>query len=1276
MSLYISLLSFSQDNHQEISNHYFFKQNKGQWSSKVQFKADLLDGAMFLEKQGITYHFEDKTYIRESHAATKPIPKPKSTKGHVVRVKFKGSNQNPVISSTRKSPHYENYFIGNDKSKWASDVRVFNEVTYTKIYSNIDFKIYESFSNMKYDFIVSPGGNHKNIQIEYKGADNIYIENGVLYVKTTITDIIENKPYAFQIVNGEKIKVECNYKLRKNILKFEFPNGYDKTNTLIIDPVLIFSTYSGSTADNFGFTATYDTLGFTYAGSIVFGTGYPTTTGAYDTTYSGLGTTPTDIGISKFSVNGANLIYSTYIGGSGDDAPHSLVTNDAGELYVMGTTASNNYPTFSTSYDNTFNGGIGGTTTPAINGMGFYLGSDIIVTKLNIAGNSLLGSTYIGGTHNDGINRIAGLKKNYGDEFRGEIIVDASNNCFVSSVTNSTNFPVINGLSSRGGSSDGVVFKLNPNLTTLLWSTYIGGSGNDAAYGIQQDASGNTFVAGGTTSTNLDSASNTNFGGVDGFLAKFSPTNTFITSRYIGTSSYDQCYFVQIDVTDSVYTFGQSLGSMPVTTGKYSNTGSHQFIQKFDNTLSTLSFSTIFGSAISNINISPSAFLVNDCGLIYMSGWGGAVGSTGTTTGLPTTTGAYQTTTDGTDFYLMVLDKNATGLNYATFFGGVGSNEHVDGGTSRFDKKGNVYQAVCAGCSGNFPTTPGAYSTTNGNVNCNLGVFKFNINEIKAIASIPSVVICYPNAAFFSNNSSNGNAYLWDFGDGTTSTAFAPTHNYTAAGSYRATLLVYDTTGCIKSDTSSILITVFDPASAVTSPDTAICPNTSVQLFATGGTSYLWSPSASLSNDTIANPIATPTGPTTYRVIVSNVCGIDTNYINVTFHTVVTKISNDTTICSGDTALLLASGGGTYSWNPSSSVLNPTVSNPFIIPVTTTKYFVNIVTPEGCNALDSVLITVIDIPYPGISDDDSICNGDQSILNASGADTYTWSPSSSLSSSIGTSVTATPNTSTTYTVNFSNQCATLVDSVTVTVVAPQAYSSPDDTICFNQSTTLWASGGVIYSWSPSSFATQPTNDTTDVNPPTPTVFRVIVTDAIGCKDTAYTSISFSPIPTLNAGVNQIINYGETAFLTAISSAGTFSWTPDLSLASTINKSTSAQPTNTTTYIANLIDAYGCSVKDSVTISLDGSLYIPNTFSPNNDGLNDVFKIHAEDITQFEIMIFNRWGELLFESKNIGENWDGTYKGEICKVDAYVWRILYSDVNTSKKEIFGHVNLIK
>ena len=153
-------------------------------------------------------------------------------------------------------------------------------------------------------------------------------------------------------------------------------------------------------------------------------------------------------------------------------------------------------------------------------------------------------------------------------------------------------------------------------------------------------------------------------------------------------------------------------------------------------------------------DIAPSAFLVSDCGQIYFSGWGGDVNLSGqslssNTTGLPTTPGTFQASTDGSDFYLMVLEPEATGLNYATFFGGGITAEHVDGGTSRFDKNGNVYQAVCAGCGGqdDFPTTPGAWSNTNNSFNCNLGVFKFALAQTLAIIDINGpTYLCDPGS--------------------------------------------------------------------------------------------------------------------------------------------------------------------------------------------------------------------------------------------------------------------------------------------------------------------------------------------------------------------------------------------------------------------------------------------------------------------------------------------------------------------------------------------------
>jgi gliding motility-associated-like protein len=1289
----IGKLTISQDNahfhnHENHSNadHFLFKENKGQWHPNSLFKTILADGSLFLENDGLTYSFIDKSFIRSLHSENKPKEFPKSFKAHGIKVKFKNSNKDVLVSKKEASSFYENYFIGNDSTKWASNVRAFHEVYYTNIYNNIDFSIYSEHSNLKYDFIVHPNGNTKNIQVEYTGAKNMYIKEGILYVKTSITDIIEQKPYAYQIINNEKVRVPCNYKLNNNRLSFDFPLGYNKEETLIIDPVLVFSSYSGSSADNFGFTATYDNNGFTYAGGISFGVGYPVTTGAYNTSYTNGGTNSffvphTDISISKFNANGSALLYSTYLGGSTSEAPHSLVTNNAGELFILGTTGSNNFPVTAGTYDNSFNGG--SYSFPGGSGMEHNNGSDIYVAKLSPNGSSLLASTYIGGAGNDGLNTVAGLDYNYGDPFRGEIIIDNGGNCIVTSTTNSIDFPTAGGGSAyMGGSSDGVIFKFNPSLTSLLWSTHVGGTGDDSGYGIQLDAIGNLFVTGGTSSGDLTNALNSYGGLIDGYLQKYSTAGTLLASRYIGTSSYDQSYLVQVDINDDVYIVGQSEGSMPVSIGKYSNPNSGQFIQKFNNSLSTLQYGTVIGRGTGGIDISPSAFLVNDCGLIYLSGWGGASNGSvpsSTTNGLPITSNAYQSTTDGSDFYLMVLDRDATGLLYGTFFGGGTSHEHVDGGTSRFDKDGNIYQAVCAGCGGNsdFPTTPTAWSRTNNSGSCNLGVFKFNVDVVYAIASVPQATICFPAPVNFVNNSNGGNTYLWDFGDGTNSSQFAPSHIYNGAGTYNVSLIVSDSNGCVIPDTSIIAIQVVNPAQAAITPDTSICPNTSLQLNSGGGTNYLWSPSVTLSNVNIANPIANPTTNTTYQVIVSSICGNDTAFVDVEIFTVTSSSSNDTIICLGDSIQIMASGGDSYNWTPATNISNTNVFNPIVYPSISSTYNASIITPDGCPASESVFIEVEQgLPNPVITNDTGMCFGEIMPLAVSGARSYLWYPNYNLSSITATNIFASPTVNTTYYVDFTNICGTVTDSISIILQKPTALVSPDDTACFNDTSLLWASGGVNYLWSPSNNLATPNNDSTLFYPDKAKSYQVIVTDILGCRDTAITTIYFSPIPSVDAGNNKTITFGEEVILSPSHSDGSFSWINNSSLSCFNCENPIANPNSSTTYTAYLLDTYGCEVTDNVTIYVDGTIYVPNAFTPNNDDLNDIFYVKGKDIIEYELFIFNRWGKLLFTSQDMNEGWNGTFRNKNCKTDVYVWRLVYSDVNTFNKEHIGHVSLLR
>ena len=236
----------------------------------------------------------------------------------VTKVHFINANKEVEIIGEKKLDVYHNYFIGNKPNKWKSNVPIFTSVRYNNLYDNIDLNYYSYGGKLKYDFIVHPEADIKALQIQYDGLDSIYLKSGHLILKTLLGNVIEQAPIGYQIVNGSKKNISCKFILKQDILSFKIDEKYDKSIDLIIDPILIFSTYSGSGANNWGETATYDNLGHLYAGSIAFGNGYDVTTGAYDMFFNGgigSGGNGTDICISKFSPDGDSLKYSTYLGG-------------------------------------------------------------------------------------------------------------------------------------------------------------------------------------------------------------------------------------------------------------------------------------------------------------------------------------------------------------------------------------------------------------------------------------------------------------------------------------------------------------------------------------------------------------------------------------------------------------------------------------------------------------------------------------------------------------------------------------------------------------------------------------------------------------------------------------------------------------------------------------------------------------------------------------------------------------------------------------------------
>jgi hypothetical protein len=309
-----------------------------------------------------------------------------------------------------------------------------------------------------------------------------------------------------------------------------------------------------------------------------------------------------------------------------------------------------------------------------------------------------------------------------------------------------------------GGVQDAILLKMKPNLSDFEWSTYLGGTNVDLAYSMKLDKDLNVYVTGGTKSTDLrnivEAGAPTPMlaslqGNDDGYVAKFSITGICKQITYVGTPSADQCFAIDLDSDANVYVVGQTRGNYPISAGvTYSVPNSGQFIHKISANLETSLLSTRFGrnkGANVTPDISPTAFLVNNCGNLYITGWGSNTGASATplsTTGLPTTPDAFRTTTDGNDFYIIIIERDFKSLLYATFFGGTSSQDHVDGGTSRFDKRGIIYHAACASCGGSqdFPVTPGAASPTNGSGNCNNGSFKFDIGNLVVDFNIRDVL--------------------------------------------------------------------------------------------------------------------------------------------------------------------------------------------------------------------------------------------------------------------------------------------------------------------------------------------------------------------------------------------------------------------------------------------------------------------------------------------------------------------------------------------------------
>ena len=489
-----------------------------------------------------------------------------------------------------------------------------------------------------------------------------------------------------------------------------------------------------------------------------------------------------------------------------------------------------------------------------------------------------------------------------------------------------------------------------------------------------------------------------------------------------------------------------------------------------------------------------------------------------------------------------------------------------------------------------------------------------------------------------------------------------------------------DTNGCFSPDSIEFSIYIGDFQGGVIQPPGAICPGDSFQFEAYGGVNYEWSPAQFLDDPTIATPTATIDQTTDFQVIISDSCGIDTVSVTLEVYLGGSAASSDTSICIGNNVQLFATGGVSYLWSPPDYLDDPLSATPISVPDASIMYTVDILTANGCELEESVNIDVYYTPpIPIIPDTIKLCQGNTATITVSGGETYVWYPALAIDTLEGPVVNVNPFTDQMYYCVFTNACGTVIDSVYVDVVIATITAGYDTTICPGETTPIWGMGGISYVWSPYNTLDNAFSSLVHATPVEPTMYYVVGMDQYGCtaKDSVF--VDLYPQPFIQTVPNVYAFYGEPVPLGATSStAGPYVWSPAEFLSCIVCESPIAIPNQNYSYVVSYTDENGCSATDSVHIYYDPILYVPNTFTPGGDDLtvNNIFKAEGGNIASFEMLIFNRWGELIHTISSLSEGWDGTYKGREAQDGTYTWKVTLLDLEGEEHFHVGHVNLLR
>ncbi len=672
--------------------------NQGQIDDRIIAYAQIFGGKVYVEKNGkIVYSFlneDQRSFILEEHAV-------------------KGECN--VITFEDKALTRINYFKGNDRSNWRSNILSYNVINLGELYDGITLKLKAYRNNIEKLFYIAPGADPDNIRLRINEAENLCVNSsGELEVLTEYEAILFTKPTAYQNIKGIKKFIDVEYWTDVDTYGFSV-GDYDHDFELIIDPLLA-STYLGGDSTeggdlNWWIYFSQDAEGDIYVAGMTASGDFPSTPGAYEDTLKG----DYDLFISKLSADLSTLQASTYLGGSNFDQIWSFDLDDSGNVYISGTTHSSDFPTSPGAYD------------------GLLTGSgDAFISKFDADLTTLKASTYLGGN---------------GYEFRSQIIINSNYDVYVGGTTDHNTFPWTPGAydNSYNGNTDFFISKLNSNLTTLQASTFLGGTYREDYPTIQLDGEGNIFLCGSTGShnypwtsgaydTTLNGSPGNDWSNLDICISKLSADlSTLLASTFVGADDYESGLLSCLDEASNIYVAGHTWDAdFPVTEGVLDEgfSGDEYHIVKLDNNLTSLLAATFMTPDDAGLGYFRD--LVSDQnGYIYV------VGATDATD-LPIVGDAYDPTYNGGDYdgFLMKINNDLTSIIYSTYLGGSGD----DGIRSiLFAENEDIYLVGYTNSSSDFPILPGAYDNDYNGGNSDCFIAKFTFDQFTRITEGPHV---------------------------------------------------------------------------------------------------------------------------------------------------------------------------------------------------------------------------------------------------------------------------------------------------------------------------------------------------------------------------------------------------------------------------------------------------------------------------------------------------------------------------------------------------------